>query len=382
MGAALPLAHRLQETGNEVSVYIKRPEFEGSGVGFFKVLNTWRPEVEHAELIISDSVEFGRYESFIKKSGVPHLGFNDIIDIMSQDYRKRAALLDQFDISVPNHVCFAQPEDGLACIEDIPLAGYVVKVLDGKSLLCENVDIFTWVVKQIPKGIPYVVQDIIPGDRLQFTRWYNGRTFINPSYATYQEGLSSISKISNLITKTFNKLEPFVRKIGHRGPVTLDCIVNDGIIYVIDMNMFIDHANIPYLLEGLKGNLTDFLFELAQGIIKKVELTSDYVLSSKLVVPPHPYNMRTVYTGCPVNGIVKENRNHIAMYCMSKDEQFRIADGNSHVLTVSAHGRDISEAEGRVTRTIDNLSIIDHQQLSYIPGTLSKLPNLIAEQGE
>jgi len=334
-GDGLGIAFKLAEEKNEVKMYIKEAQYKQAGVGIIDRISSWRPHVVWADLVICDMVGFGKYEQTLRQMG---------------------------------KVVFSCSNLSTA-----------------KTYVCKDKDIYKWALTTLPKDTDLIVQKIVTGVEVSTEGWFNGRDWISPFNHTFEEKRflegdkgSNTGCMGNIVVTTTGdkltaatvvKFAPFLKRIGYRGPIDINTIIDDDRIYALEITFRLGYDAIEALMEGLKESVTDLFFETAIGVKKEMAITDDYMIAVRLSVPPWPHGEPdNESVGMPIIGINEFNLKHLYLTDAYRDERenYLYAGGDGAILKVTARGRDIQEARNRVYRTIDNLTIQDVQYRSDI----------------
>lgn len=402
-GDGLGIAQKLKEEGNDVDLFIKNPNMPFAGKGIVQRINSWRPHIARAELVICDMVGFGKYEDTFRKLGKVFIGCNKFADMIELDREKGIEVFNKFNINVPETYFFDSPEEARGIADIWEESGFVVKPsgnLDtAKTFICRHPDIFRWCLSTLPSGTKLIVQKIVDGIEISTEGWFNGRDWIRPFNHTFEEkkfmqgdkgpntgcmGNLVIGTEGNRLTReTIEKISPLLKKIGYRGPVDINCIVDANELYALEFTPRFGYDAIEALMEGLQEPVTDLMFETAAGMKKDMMLSEDYLIAVRASVPPYPHaEAEGEKRGMPIIGLNAESMKHIYLTDAYLDDgEYKYAGSDGVVLKATAHGRDISEARNRVYRTLNNLVIQDMQFRQDIGSRVSNDIRMLKEWG-
>jgi len=384
-GDGLGIAQKLSKEGNQVKMYTKDPRFREAGSGMLEPVDSWRPNISWADMIICDMVGFGKHEELFRSRGKVVFGCNSIMDMAELDRKKGIELFERFSIPTPETYSFDSPDDAqsISALWEDP--GFVIKPSGNtdtsKTYVCHNPDIYKWALENIPPTSKLIVQKIVTGVEVSTEGWFNGRDWIKPFNHTFEEkrlfdgdkgpntgcmgNLVISTEGDKLVESTVKKLTPFLKQINYRGPVDINCIIDGDSIYALEFTARLGYDAIEALAEGMQGKetLTDLFFETASGIKKEIAITKDYMIAVRLSVPPWPHaDPDKGDKGMPIIGLIEDNMKHIFLTDVYKvGEDYLYAAGDGVIMKVTARGRTIQEARSRVYRTIDNLTIQDVQ---------------------
>lgn len=384
-GDGLGIAQRLQTEGNDVRLYIESPKFPLAGVGLLKRVGSWRPHIAWSDFVVCDMVGFGKYEDTFRKLGKPVISCNRFADMLELDRRKGMELFEKVGMQIPETHALKGPTDVLvdALISTWESPGFVIKPsgneATAKTYVCRDPETFEWALSTIPADTPLIVQKLITGVEVSTEGWFNGRDWIRPFNHTFEEKRFLEGNLGpntgcmgnvvvacgedKLVKETVMKLTPFLSKVGYRGPVDINSIVNEGGAYVLEATMRFGYDAIEALMEGLMEPVVDLLFETALGAKKEMKLSSDRLIAVRVSVPPWPHApTKATQAGRPLIGVNEDSLRHLYLTDIYKQgDDYLFAAGDGVVYKATARGRSLQEARTRVYRTVQNVKILDMQ---------------------
>ena len=389
----LGLAQRLVFEGHSVAAWIKNSEYEKSGEGIVQRIESWRSKVAWSDLVIFDMVGMGDFEPTMQRMAKPYLCCSPLMDVLELDRGKGMGLFRHLGIEIPPTTELKSVDELKGYLEKEEFGDGICVKPDGnigtaKTFLVKDKEEIPWVMsslessKPAPRGL--IVQRIVKGVEVSTEAWFNGRDFIRPFNHTFEEkrfmdgGLGpntgcmgnvviATGPSGNKLTKhTVERLLPFLRKVGWRGPVDVNCIVNEKGAFALEATCRFGYDAIEAFTEGLQEPLADFLFHVAVGTAEEMKITSDPMIAVRLVVSPYPMeDVKQKDWGQPILGLNKENLKHLFLcnvFLDGKDGMCKVAPADGVVLKATARGRrkgpDLTtEARDRVYRTLENVRI-------------------------
>ncbi len=390
-GDGLGIAQRLTSEGNDVAMWIKNHDYEKSGIGIIDRPTSWREKLAWSDLVVCDMVGFGHLEQVFRRMGKPYLACSEIMDEMELDRQKGMEIFQKLGITTPETFPFKCVQDAKEALAGLDFQeGFVLKpdgnIGTGKTLVIAHQDELAWALGTYKPNTSMIVQRIVAGVEVSTEGWFNGRDFIRPFNHTFEEkrfmegnlgpntgcmGNVVLARDSNKLTRaTVERLKPFLVKIGYRGPVDINCIVNEKGAYALEATARFGYDAIEALAEGLREPLLDLFFETAMGTKKEMDLTQDSMIAVRLSVPPYPLeDVKQKDWGDPIGGVGVDNINHIFLcnvYADHEDNMFKVAPADGLVLKATARGRKLGEdyvreARERVYRTLENISCSNKQ---------------------
>jgi phosphoribosylamine--glycine ligase len=390
-GDGLGVAQRLVQEGHEVAVWIKSREYDQSGLGIVARPQSWREKLNWSDFVICDMVGFGHLEEVFKRMGKPYIACSPMMDQMELDRGKGMQLFEKLKILTPETYAFKNVKEAEKTICDMEFdKGWVLKpdgnIGTSKTLVIKDEGELKWAFGTNKPNTSMIVQRIVDGVEVSTEGWFNGKDFIRPFNHTFEEkrfmegglgpntgcmGNVVIARDSNKLTQsTVERLKPFLLKIGYRGPVDVNCIVNADGAFALEATARFGYDAIEALIEGLKSSPLDLFFGCASGALKEMDITEDSMICVRLSVPPYPLeDVPQKDWGDPITGITVDNINHLFLcnvYADHEDNKFKIAPADGLVLKATAHGgkkgKDYTSfARDRVYRTLENIKCSNKQ---------------------
>lgn len=400
-GDGLGVAHQLVKEGHVVDCWIKEVQFEDVGLGIVNRVESWRPALPKADLILVDMVGFGTHvERVASQFGKPYFGCDPLMDVVELDRQKGMDLLQGMGIRTPETFSFSNPADARSITQVWKEPGYVIKpcgnVSTAETTMAREKETFLFALEQLEDGQELIVQKIVEGIEVSTEGWWNGRDWIHPFNHTFEEkrflqgGLGpntgcmgnivfASKRTNKLIQETVMKLEPFMKKTKYKGPVDINCIVTEGEAYGLEVTARLGYDAIEALMEGLNEPTSNLLFDVATGVKKTMDVTWDFMTAVRLSVPPWPHSKpKKEMAGSPILGLNEQNLKHIFLTDAYREgKNYFWAAGDGVVLKATARGVSLREASRRVYRTLSNISVKDKQYRTDIgdraEGAIAKL---------
>jgi phosphoribosylamine---glycine ligase len=395
-GDGLGVGQRVAFEGHNVDFYIADAGSAKAGRGIVNRVAEWRPALRRADLIIADCVGLGRYENIVREAGRPMIGFNRALDAAEIDRRAGMDLFTNVGVQTPETLFFDSKKEALS----LPSrhgwdSGWVVKcsgnLSNDKTAVVKEETLWPRAIECLPDPCSGVVQRIVSGVEISTEGWFNGSKFVRPFNHTFEDkrflagdlgqntgcmGNVVLRADSKRLTKaTVERVEPFLKVIGYRGPFDINCIVNESGAYALEATSRMGFDAIEAFAEGLEEPLGDFLFDVATGTKREMALTGDTMIAVRLSIPPWPIRApNKTDAGAPVGGIDEDTLHHLFLCDMEKHNGSYVTAGCDGVLLkatavgsirparLAAHNPDYTyEARRRVYRLLDKISVSNKQ---------------------
>lgn len=382
-GDGLGVAHKLAMEGHDVEVWVKEERFHRAGVGIVGRPKVWRPRVPWADLVVCDMVGFGSHAELFAKLGKPTFCCDKLLDILELERGKCMELFKLAGIDIPETWHFPDIAEAKKLLDDIEWKDGVVLKPEGnlstaKTMVLKERDSYEWCLKQIPSGTPLIVQRVVQGIEVSTEGWFNGRDWLRPFNHTFEEKrfltgdlgpntgcmgnvvITSRGRGNKLTSRTVERLTPLLKKIGYRGVVDVNCIVDEDKAYALEITSRLGYDAIEALMEGMEdGKVGDLLFETATGVAKDLPIDNDPCIALRLSIPPWPSaKPSSDQWGEPILGLDEGVLRHFALTDVYlEDGQYYTAGGDGVLGKVTAHGADLRQARERAYRTIEKISV-------------------------
>lgn len=366
-GDGLGLAHQLKKEGNSVKAFCVASR--DAGLGLVDRVDSWRPHISWADLVISDGPGWGVYENLLKQMGKPLLGISDLSDVLSFDRAKSRVLLSKTGMDLPRQWTLVGGQE--SSFADV-LRGWtepgVVLRVDGVHV-CRDVESFLYAVKKVPEGQNAVVEDLVEGVEVRTAGWFNGRGWLEPFYHGFMDMEEAVGKMGrvgqsmggvvvrsggdSLVERMLMPLTKALQMMGYRGSVTITGFVNQQELFVVGIKLGMCFDELDAVLGGSRGSVGDLLFETAQGVGREIDVTRDKMAVIRV-------NSLVEDGGAPVVGLNEGNMKHLWLngVRVSEDGSVTKADGTLPVFKATSIGRDVREAIKRAHRTVERVSFM------------------------
>ncbi len=368
----LGVAHRLAAEGNDVKLFIKDTRYTNSLKGIVPRVGDWHGHVGWADLIVVDTVGLGRLSREFR--GTPYLGANELVDRVELDRQVGMEMFRRAGVRIPETLAFPSPAK--VALPPPWGLGWVIKPCGNqdtcKTFVVKAEELWAHALAKAPPR-PLIVQRIVEGVEVSTEGWFNGRSFATPYNHTFEEkrflagglgpqtgctGNVVITTDGNRLTKaTVEKIEPFLKMTGYRGPFDVNCIVNESGAYALEATGRMGYDAIEALAEGLEEPLGDLLFETASGSLRTIPMADEYSISVRASVPPWPYRKPDhTDAGEPILGINDQTLPHLFLTDVyAKNGAYYQAAGDGIILKATARSFDLRLAQRKVYRLLEKI---------------------------
>ena len=314
-GASLSLATRIVNEGHKVNFFVNNLNYKVLGKGIIEKSKI--NEIDNCDIVIFDEAGMGEYASKIAKTK-PVLGASMFADTFNNDLSYKQRVLNKCGLSLSNN------NEGIT---------------------------------------------------LHTTAWFNGFGFVKPIHSYFKKtkfmerdmGLDTESQgcllfyhKQNKITKAFlTPLLSELKKTGYKGAVNITTNINADKIYLANICLGFLYDSTYAALEGLRQDLGETLYRLAFDGIKRIKASGDFLVATRVSIPPYPFAMtEQLNKSVSVSGIDENNLKHLWLRdMMFEDGRYFSAGCDGYLMIVTARGLTPHKAIRRTHRTIGNLKI-------------------------
>lgn len=371
-GDALGVAHRLVSEGNDVKLFVRDTRYARSLKGIVPRVSDWHKHVGSSDLVITDMVGMGKLSRDFR--GVPYIGANEYVDRVELDRQTGMELFKRAGVKVPETLAFPSPRS-----VELPgpwRSGWVIKPCGNKdtskTIVVKEQELWDRCIGKTP-NCSLIVQRIVEGIEVSTEGWFNGSSFATPYNHTFEEkrflagglgpqtgcmGNVVITADSNRLTKaTVEKISPFLKMTGYRGPFDINCIVNESGAYALEATGRMGYDAVEALAEGLEEPLGDLLFETASGSLRTMPMASGYNIAVRTSVPPWPFRKPDhSEAGEPVLGIDEKTLPHLFLTDVYREgDRYFCAAGDNIILKATARSTDLRLGQKKVYRLLEKI---------------------------
>ncbi|MBU0706770.1 phosphoribosylamine--glycine ligase [Patescibacteria group bacterium] len=385
------VAWQVAKEGNEVKYYIKNIDQRDSADGLVNKVDNWESEIDWADIIIFDDVlGMGKLAEKLRAKNKLVVGGTAYTDRLEDDRAFGQEELKQNGIPIIPYKNFTDFDEAILHIKTNP-GKYVIK----PSGEAQNVKRFLF-VGQEDDGIDCIqvleaykkiwskkikvfqIQKKVTGVEVAVGAFFNGSEYVYPININFEHkklfpgnigpstgemGSSMFWSMPNRIfNTTLKKLEGVLKKQHYVGYIDLNCIVNSNGIYPLEFTARFGYPTIHIQQEGIMMPMSEFLYGLASGTLKKFKAKSGFQIGVRLVVPPFPY-------GDEIKSSAIESRDTVVLFKKTHFDGVHIEDvkfvnndwmvaglkGVAYVIVGS--GSTMKQAQQQVYSRISNILI-------------------------
>jgi phosphoribosylamine--glycine ligase len=329
-GLSGDIAWQLTKEGHSVRVYIK--ETTDANNGFFEKISRWQRFVDWADVVLFDDIGFGQVADALRKKGKLVVGGSSYTDRLEEDRAFAHREMQSYGIPTLPQWEFHHILDAIRFLRTQP-GRYVLKPCGNtpshmKDLLIVSEDeagrdleaflnknkrlLSRWLRR-------FQLQEHARGVEVATGLFFNGSDFVLPLNINFEYKrlfpgdlgpftgemgtLMYWSNSSCIFDLTLARMKRAFKKSGYVGYLDLNCIVNAKGIFPLEFTCRFGYPTISVQMEGFACNLGEFLYSLARGHAKRLDVQPGYYAGVVVAVPPFPFEDRTrlaLYRDLPI----------------------------------------------------------------------------------
>jgi phosphoribosylamine--glycine ligase len=391
------IAHLLVKDGHKVKLHIGEVTARANLHGMVDKVEDWRAEltwVGKDGLIVFDDIGDGETQDKLRKEGYTVFGNCADGDLLEQDRvfgQERFAEAGMKIVPIHN---FSDAEKAIQFVKKhrypwvIKQNSLSDKGLNYVGLLDDGqdvIDVLSNYSKNESSGNALLtLQKRIDGVEIAVTRIFNGTDWIGPSLINIEHkkflagdigpttsemgtlGWYEKDDNNKLFKETLGKLKPYLQKIGYRGIIDINCIVNGDGAFPLEATC---RAGSPIIHMQTELNLSpwfELLLATAQGKPYNLKYKKGFGIVVVVAIPPYPFAKKIrehsqIGTCIYFDETMSEKENtHIHYEEVSWDAKracHYISDRRGYVLYVTETGKSVEEAQKKAYKIINKIRI-------------------------
>ena len=397
-GAALDLAFRCQEEGNEVRLFVKDTEkTKHIGLNLVTVVRDFRPWLHWCDLLVyADNVLYLRELDTWRAANPkkPVVGASQQAAEWELDREVGMEVLRKHGIEVPPYKIFNSYDKAIAYVKKenrrfvSKPSGDADKSLSyvAKSPADLVYMLARWKKAGKLKG-EFVLQEFVDGCEMAVGGWFGPNGWLTGWCENFEHkklmnddlGVSTgeqgtvlrYVKTSKLASKVLEPLTESLHRLGYVGYIDVNCIIDEkGAVWPLEFTMRFGWPTFNIQLALDSGDPGQWLMSLAKGEDPKTFSLNRLALGIVMSIPDYPYShiTRKEVCGVPIYGLTPSLWPHVhlceAMRGLAPVQMSdRVVDlpsvltAGDYVLVMTATGETVKETKDRVLRRLKRLIV-------------------------
>ncbi len=389
------LAYRLKNEGNNVKLFIKDYDLKKCFDGMVEKTDNWEDDIEWAGkegLIVFDSTGYGKIQDDLRRKGYSVVGGCELGDNLEHDRQYGQKIFSACGIDIVPTESFDSLEGAIAFVKNNKgpwvvkqnghqdkTCNYVGEFEDGRDVI----DVLESYLKNKEKCIPVDLQKRIYGIEIGVARYFNGNDWVGPIEINIEhkdlfaggigpktDEMGTLmwyekNEDNKLFQATLAKLKPYLQEIDFRGDIDINCIVNEGKVFPLELTTRFGWPAI-HAQESLHiSSWGEFLKAVADGKKYRLKYKEGFAMTVLIAVPPFPYKIdnekysfrdKTIYFS---SELTEDESAGIHFDEVFRDGEgvFRIAGDSGFVLNVVCVGKTVKMARENIHKIIKKIII-------------------------
>ncbi len=388
------LAYRLKQEGCEVKLFIKDESRKDSFENMVEKTDDWRQELDWVGkdgLIVFDDVGYGKEQDDLRKQGYLVFGGSEIGDKLEKDREFGQKILAEYGIETLFSKNFNSLDEAINFVKKNPKKWVLkqndhINIINYVGELDNGEDVISLLksYKNIKELHSINLQERVDGIEIGTARYFNGSDWVGPVEINIEHKSLFNDDIGpktgemgtiiwyeaddsfRLFKENLEKLKPLLKKIGFKGDVDINFIVNENKANPLELTMRLGSPAFHLQDELHISKWKDFLLSIARGEKFDLKYKKGMGIVVCLVTPPFPYKVddyNGYLKGVEIsfkNNLTKDelSRVHFEEASFNKESgKYFISGHNGSILFITGIGKNIEKARKNVYGLINKVVI-------------------------
>ena len=389
-GLISDIAWQVVKEGHDVRYYIHDEKEKDIADGFVPKSKDWEKDAKWADIVVfDDTLGQGARAQALRAGGKPVIGGTPYTDNLEDDRSFGQEELKKAGVSIIPYQEFDSFDVAIEFVKKNP-DRYVIKpsgeAQNVKRRLFvgeeENGDDVVGMLEAYKRAFSeeikvFQLQRRVSGVEVAVGAFFNGKKFVTPVNINFEHkklfpgevgpptgemGTAMFwSEPNALFNRTLLKMESKLAEEGYVGYIDVNCIVNNNGIYPLEFTSRFGYPTISIQQEGMLTPISDFFWELANGLEPKWRTKSGFQIGVRIVVPPFPFDDDETFNSFSRNAAIVFKRPSLeGMHIEDVKEvngQWLVAGTSGVVLIVIGTGQTMKQTQAQVYSRIKNVMI-------------------------
>lgn len=390
---AADLAYRMKKEGHEVKLYIQDAGKKECFDNIVEKTDDWELEIDWVGkdgLIVFDDVGYGKIQDNLRKDGYNVFGGCEGGDRLEMDREYAQRVFKECGMKSIKTVDFENIASAIDYIEKHKNS-WVVKQNEHISSLCfvggnddgsDSLNLLKSYETSLRYDFSVSLQERVYGVEVGVGRYFNGNDWIGPiemnvEHKRFMNGdigpltgemgtiMWYVEEENELFRRTLKKLEPHLKKIGFKGDIDINCMVNESEAFPLEATSRFGSPASKLQDEIHLSPWGEFLMAGAKGLPFDLKYKEGYGLAVSIVIPPFPYRVGfydPYFKGVDVffkNSLTEEEKKMVHFEEISRrDNNTYYSTGSEGcVLFITSCERTLQKARKKVYSLIEKIVI-------------------------
>lgn len=391
-------ALRLQEEGNEVSVYIQEDTAKDTLEGLVPHVRSLPEGLRRGpDIILFDMVRNGSLADRLRKTGHTVIGASAFQDKIELDRMFGMDMAKRQGIKVPEYTKFGRAQWKQAAeFAKKNKKAYVLKPLGNANVELTYVAkdaedmarFLEWASTTGKIESDFILQEKIDGLEISTEVWFSKGIPVFPPNGTMEEKKFMAGNVGpntgcqgsvvwpypasepRIVQQTLKKLYPGLKAMEYTGCLDINTIVaEDGKAYFLEFTARFGYSAVYAYAEILNDDLGKVIHDCAKGTLKKMDVRNEFGMAIRLTVPPYPLESHSEGHGPIVRESKDKPLRHVPLghswlldvkSGKSRDELLT-AGIDGAILEVTSAGHSVEEAKTILYERVKEVDLPDMQ---------------------
>ena len=383
------LAAAIKKEGHEVRYFIQNADQKDVCDGFVDKTDTWKDQVDWADVVIFDDVGFGEEAERLRRAGKHVVGGSTYTDRLELDREFGQAEMKAMGITIIPRWNFVSFDEAIEFMRKNP-DRYVIKpsglAQNEKELLFvgqeddgrDVIEMLQRYKKNWGRQIKvFQIQKFISGVEVAAGAFFNGEDFVLPINVNFEHKrmfpgeigpstgemgtLMFWSMRSPIFDATLAKMKEKLAASGYVGYIDINCIANSRGIYPLEFTARYGYPHISIAMEGVLSEWGPFLEGIAKKQKPELRTKRGFQVGVVVAVPPFPFDDPRAFKRYSENAtIIFKKPLYEGMHLGDVkvvESDWRLAGNSGYALVVTGSGTTVDEARSVAYNRIRNIII-------------------------
>jgi len=388
------LCLRLKNEGHNVRLFIEDEKQRVNYEGMVVKTDDWKKDIEWVGkdgLFVFDGIGYGAAQDELRANGYSVVGGCALSDKLEHERQYGQKIFSLCEIPIVSSINFSSPQDAIWFVKKNPAKwvvkqnGHVDKIFNYVGQLSSGEDVIDLLEKYCKNNIEECasidLQRRIEGIEIGVARYFNGNDWVGPIEVnlehkdlcagnvgpkTYEMGTLMWYEDDDemkLFKKMLAPLKPFLQKIGFKGDIDVNCIINEEGAFPLEVTPRFGWPATHLHTELHLSPWGEFLKAVADGKEYDLKYKKGYGIVNLVALPPFPYNgdfenyspkgMRVYFK----DEMTEKDFQHVHFeeVSMPEDGKYFVTGDSGFVLHVTEVGDSVAEARRKAEGIIKKI---------------------------
>lgn len=392
------VARLLVKEGHDVKLFIEEKKRRHNFDNIVQKTNNWRKELKWVGkdgLIIFDDVGYGKIQDTLRNKGYSVFGGSELGDKLEMDREYGQSIFARYGLKTVPLKDFENLDDAVMYAKANPKA-WVIKRNAGPTKFVSYVSQFddgrdaiglmrNYHHNKVTSDLKISLHQKVEGVEMGIGRFFNGEDWVGPIEYNIEHTLFMPGDIgpttsemgtlawygtdetNKLFKETLAPLKGYLKEIGFKGDMGINCIVNETGAYILEATSRLGSPIVHLQSDIHSSPWGEFMYAIAKGQQYDLKWKKGYGIVVLLAIPPFPYSKESKdanFYGINIyfKDITSEEKKfvhyeEVSKRTMEEVEQLYISDNRGYVFYVNGIGTTVSDAQKKAYSIVNKIVI-------------------------